>query len=74
VVDREAMQAVEQKVQAHFVWSVSWLFLPAARGVLDDPDFPAFAQKVGLMKYWKSTHTRPDVCSEKDAPAFCRMI
>ena len=72
--NREAMQAVEQKVQAHFVWSVSWLFLPAARGVLDDPDFPAFAQKVGLMKYWKSTHTRPDVCSEKDAPAFCRMI
>ena len=63
-----------RKVQAHFVWSASWLFLPAARGVLDDPGFPAFAQKVGLMKYWKSTHTKPDVCSDKDAPAFCRMI
>jgi tetratricopeptide (TPR) repeat protein len=70
----QAMQAVERKVQGHIIWSVSWLFLPAARGVLDDPAFPAFAQKLGLMTYWKSTHTRPDVCTVKDAPAFCRMI
>jgi len=26
------------------------------------------------MRYWKTTHTKPDVCSARDAPTFCRMI
>jgi tetratricopeptide (TPR) repeat protein len=44
------------------------------RGTLDDPGFPAVAAGLGLMKYWKATHTRPDVCNEKTPPPFCRMI
>jgi hypothetical protein len=44
------------------------------RGTLDDPDFPAVAQRLGLMRYWKTTHTKPDVCSAAGAPPFCRMI
>ena len=44
------------------------------RGTLHDPGFPALATQFGLMKYWKTTRTRPDVCSEKAAPPFCRMI
>lgn len=44
------------------------------RGTLSDPGFPAVAAQLGLMNYWKTTHTKPDVCSEKDAPSFCRMI
>ncbi len=44
------------------------------RGTLADPDFPAVATQLGLFKYWTTTHTRPDVCDEKDPPPFCRMI
>jgi hypothetical protein len=44
------------------------------RGVLDDPGFPAVAQRLGLMNYWKSSHTKPDVCSAQSQPAFCRSI
>lgn len=44
------------------------------RGALNDPGFPALATQLGLMNYWKTSHTKPDVCSEQDAPAFCRMI
>ena len=44
------------------------------RGTLDDPGFPAVAAQLGLMTYWKTTHTRPDVCNEKAPPPFCRMI
>ncbi len=52
-----------------------WLFWrPSMRGVLDDPGFPAVAQQLGLMQYWKASHTRPDVCGEKNAPRFCSMI
>jgi tetratricopeptide (TPR) repeat protein len=44
------------------------------RGILDDPGFPEVATQLGLMKYWKTTQTRPDVCDEKSPPAFCGMI
>jgi tetratricopeptide (TPR) repeat protein len=44
------------------------------RGILSDPDFPAVATQFGLFKYWKATHTRPDVCSDKAPPPFCQMI
>jgi hypothetical protein len=44
------------------------------RATLDDPGFPAVAAQLGLMKYWKTTRTRPDVCNEKAPPPFCRMI
>jgi tetratricopeptide (TPR) repeat protein len=44
------------------------------RGTLADPRFPAVAEQLGLLKYWTTTHTRPDVCNEKESPPFCRMI
>lgn len=44
------------------------------RGTLNDPGFPAVAAELGLMKYWKNTHTRPDVCNEQAPPPFCRVI
>jgi tetratricopeptide (TPR) repeat protein len=44
------------------------------RPTLDDPDFPAVATQLGLLKYWTTTHARPDVCDEKGAPHFCGMI
>jgi len=47
---------------------------PSMRGALNDPDFPAVAAQLGLMKYWKTTRTRPDVCNGKAPPTFCRMI
>jgi tetratricopeptide (TPR) repeat protein len=52
-----------------------WLFWRRSmRGALNDPGFPAVASKLGLMSYWKSSHTKPDVCSAKDPPPFCRLI
>jgi hypothetical protein len=32
------------------------------------------AGRTGLTRYWKTTHTNPDVRSAKDPPRFCRMI
>ena len=72
--NQEAMQVVADQTSRYRIAPASWLFLPVARGVLNEPAFPGFAQQIGLMRYWKATHTKPDVCSDKDAPAFCRMI
>jgi tetratricopeptide (TPR) repeat protein len=52
-----------------------WLFWrPSMRGVLNDSGFPAVVKQLGLLTYWKSSHTRPDVCRTQSAPPFCRMI
>jgi tetratricopeptide (TPR) repeat protein len=52
-----------------------WLFWRRSmRGVLRDPGFPTVADQLRLMRYWKASRTKPDVCSEKDAPPFCHMI
>ena len=40
------------------------------RGVLDDPTIPGIFEEVGMMNYWKATHTRPDHCRSKGPPAF----
>ena len=50
------------------------LWNQSMRGVLNDPGFPAVAKQLGLMNYWKTSRTKPDVCSEKAPPPFCGMI
>ncbi|HLO20641.1 MAG TPA: TIR domain-containing protein [Sphingomicrobium sp.] len=55
-------------------FSRSALWQPGMAKTIRDPNFAAAAERLGLMHYWKTTHTRPDVCSDKDAPPFCQMI
>lgn len=50
------------------------LWAPSMRSALSDPSFAAAAGRLGLMRYWRTTHTKPDICSDKDAPPFCRKI
>ena len=70
----DALRNIATKIDAQYFTPGTWLFLPAMHPVLDDPAFPAVAQHIGLMRYWKTTHTRPDVCSTAGPPPFCRMI
>jgi tetratricopeptide (TPR) repeat protein len=52
-----------------------WLFWGRSmRGVLSDPGFPAVAKQLGLLTYWKASHTKPDVCLTASQPPFCRSI
>jgi len=44
------------------------------RGTLADPGFPEVAKQLGLLNYWTTTQTMPDVCHEAAAPPFCEMI
>jgi tetratricopeptide (TPR) repeat protein len=52
--------------------SIFWY--PSMRATLSDPGFPLVAERLGLLKYWKAVHAKPDVCVEKAPPPFCRMI
>ena len=62
----EALQVASQK---------PWLFWRRSmRRVLSDNGFPNVVNRLGLMMYWRTTHTKPDICSSKNPPPFCRMI
>jgi tetratricopeptide (TPR) repeat protein len=52
-----------------------WLFWnKSMRGVLDEPGFPTVAAQLGLVRYWKTTHTQADVCKTGNPPRFCSII
>ena len=71
---RVALQKIDESARKGDQFIFGALFGPNLAGARTDPSFPAVAERVGLMKYWKTTHTKPDVCSARDAPPFCRMI
>jgi tetratricopeptide (TPR) repeat protein len=71
--NHEAFQ-IAARLATHEYPGPSLFWYPSMRGVLNDSDFPAVAQQLGLMTYWKASHTKPDVCRSKDPPPFCRMI
>lgn len=65
---------IASRLAAQAFHGPSLFWYPSMRGALSDPGFPALAAHLGLMKYWKATHTRPDACNDKSPPPFCRMI
>ena len=71
--NHEALQLFVKGIGSRWDWP-SLLWYHSMRGVLDDPAIPGVLQGLGLARYWKTTHTKPDVCAEKVAPSFCRMI
>jgi len=71
--NREALALFVKGLGSRWDWP-SLLWYPSMRGVLDDPAIPGILQKLGMMNYWKATHSRPDVCAAKGPPAFCRLI
>ena len=69
----EALQVAARLADSDFPGpSIFWY--PNMRPALNDPAFPAIAAKLGLMHYWKTSRTKPDVCATKDPPRFCRII
>jgi len=70
----QALKQIEEAAARDRIDVRGWLFYPSMAGALRDGSFPAVAQRLGLIEYWKTTHTKPDVCTGKDPPPFCRMI
>jgi tetratricopeptide (TPR) repeat protein len=72
--NQEAFRIAARLAAAHEYPGPSVFWYRSMRGTLADPGFPAVAKQLGLMKYWKTTHTKPDACNDKAPPPFCRMI
>ncbi|MBA3670245.1 MAG: TIR domain-containing protein [Sphingomonas sp.] len=70
---REALQLFINGIDSRYDWP-ALLWYPSLRSVLNEPAFPALAERLGLMNYWRTTRHKPDVCAINDPPPFCRMI
>ena len=69
-----ALRSVEKAAASNQSEARSWLFYPIMAAITHDASFPAVAQRLGLIAYWKTTHTKPDLCSAKGPPPFCQTI
>ena len=70
-----ALQKLEQVAgSGRTVRARMWLWYPSMAAAIRDPSFPSVAERLGLMRYWRSKHLKPDVCSAKDSPPFCRLL
>ena len=72
--DRQAFQIAARIATTKEYPGPSIFWHRSMRGTLADPDFTALATQLGLLKYWTTTRTKPDVCNEESAPPFCKMI
>ena len=52
----------------------AFLWHPQMRSVLDNPGVPELMKQLGLLDYWKRSHSKPDVCGGSRQPQFCRAI
>ena len=50
------------------------LFGPGRVSLLREPGYSRLIEASPQMSYWRQTSTRPDVCGEKNPPAFCAKI
>ena len=69
-----ALQKIDDNVRERAGFARGSLWLPSMDAARRDPAFAVLVQRVGLMRYWRTTHTRPDVCNAKNPPPFCSMI
>jgi hypothetical protein len=49
------------------------LFWPTSRAMRADPRFLPLVEKLGMMDYWRTTRSQPDVCETEAAP-FCAAL
>lgn len=70
----EALATVETAAKARVIGARDWLYWPSMAGARSDRAFPGVAERLGLIRYWRTTKKRPDFCLAKNPPLVCRTI
>lgn len=67
--------AGRQRFSQSSLWSgvLQVLFWPDARAMRADPRFLPLVEELGMMEYWRTTGSQPDVCRTESAP-FCAAL
>lgn len=72
--DKAALQKIETGTRNGSGVIRQAIWFPTMDRARRDPSFVGFLERMGLMRYWKTTHLKPDVCMAADPPPFCRLI
>jgi tetratricopeptide (TPR) repeat protein len=66
-----ALQAAANLVQARGLFEAEILFEPNMAAARADPGYAELVSKFGLIGYWRSTSSPPDICKDTAKPRFC---
>ena len=69
----EAFQITQRLLTARRAHT-AFLWHPQMRSILDDPGVSEVMKQLGLLDYWRRSHSRPDVCGASGPPQFCKAI
>ena len=47
---------------------------PLIASLRDDPRYLRLPQTTGLIRYWQTTRSKPDLCAAAGAPGFFRSL
>lgn len=72
--EREAALVAAARFAENGGGSLAILVDPMLASIHNLPGYAPLLEKNGMIKYWKTTRTRPDFCTEPGAPAFCRTL
>jgi tetratricopeptide (TPR) repeat protein len=67
----DAIRAAGNLVRARGLFEAEVLFEPHLAGARDDPAYARLVRDLGLVTYWRSAPSPPDICRGTARPAFC---
>ena len=68
-----ALQAAANLVRARGLFDAEVLFEPNMAAARAEPGYAELVRKFGLVGYWRSTSSPPDICRDAAKPRFCSL-
>jgi hypothetical protein len=68
-----ALQAASNLVRSRGLFDVEVLFEPNMAAASAEPGYAEFVSKLGLVSYWRSASSPPDICRDAAKPRFCSL-
>ena len=68
-----ALQAAANLVRARGLFDAEVLFEPNLAASRGEPGYAELVRRLGLVGYWRSAPSPPDVCRDPAKPHFCSV-
>ena len=68
-----ALQAAANLVRARGLFDAEVLFEPNMAAARTEPGYAELVRDLGLVGYWRSARSPPDICRDAARPSFCSL-
>ena len=69
----DALNAAANLVRARGLFDAEVLFEPNMAAARGEPDYAELVKRLGLVGYWRSAPSPPDICRDAAKPRFCSV-